>query len=637
MTRPLRPHAPRTAIGRVMALPLVGALAGCGFASGLPEAPANVDYDLSAKPPSVAGPRGELPKLPAPQLDAPAPSKGDEALAKLGGGVEYRAPAEANEVAALPAPAADVAGAFDDRAFAPLEFEGRTPSRPGAARTDTAQAGGYQVPPAPVRQAALPAPSVPSQPLATPLQPVPAPLAVETVPYETVALPPLGTQPVVATPIAPIQPAPVPYADVPVESYALGARPSYEPVRMAPVVEPEERRATTSGISPVAVLRARMSNGAVIEIHPVIGAPGAASATLARTVVMGVGTPINAQAAANAPAVFQLKGRAARGEAAAEWTLVDSRGSTVGVFPERASGADWASVDDEALRGMGRRVADRIARNGALRRATLTAAAQAPTYATAPVQAAPVPAPMARTFVLERGASLAEAPMPRPSPRIRVAEVQPAPVQPAPMIVPPAPVRPAPRVVSAPAPLPVPVVPEPVAPVETVVAPAPLPIVEPPVSIAAPRVAPPPAFDTLEPVRAAVPAADPAPMVVSSGPRPLVFGGVSGAPGDGDEALSREVTRLLANSGAPLTSTPTPDALMLTAQVTKTDLGQADRIRIVWTVSDGAGESIGTATQENDLPDGLLDRAWGENAGFAAQGAMEGIMELLQTTGAMPS
>jgi len=70
-----------TALVRIIALPImVGALAGCDFASKLPDAPNNLGgFDLGSKPPSVTG-RGELTRLPPP----------DDAFANLKAPVEDR-------------------------------------------------------------------------------------------------------------------------------------------------------------------------------------------------------------------------------------------------------------------------------------------------------------------------------------------------------------------------------------------------------------------------------------------------------------------------------------------------------------------------------------------------------------------
>jgi len=116
-----------------------------------------------------------------------------------------------------------------------------------------------------------------------------------------------------------------------------------------------------------------------------------------------------------------------------------------------------------------------------------------------------------------------------------------------------------------------------------------------------------------------------------------MFRGVQGAPGDGDQALSREVGKLLAQSGARMTQTAQPGALVLSAQVSKTPGATSDRIEIIWRVQDQNGENVGQVTQANDVPRGMLDNAWGEDATYAAEGARDGIIELLQGVGALDS
>jgi len=135
---------------------------------------------------------------------------------------------------------------------------------------------------------------------------------------------------------------------------------------------------------------------------------------------------------------------------------------------------------------------------------------------------------------------------------------------------------------------------------------------------------PPPSFDTL---RAAPQATD--------GPRALVFRGVRGAPGNGDQALGREVSRLLGQSGAQLSPNGTPNALYLTADVSRSRNGANDSIKIMWHVEEEDGTRVGQVVQENDVPAGALDANWGEDAFYAAQGARDGIMELLRSSGAI--
>ena len=630
-----------TALVRILALPImVGALAGCDYASKLPDAPGSLGgFDVSQKPPSVTG-RGEVKRLPPPPSDA---------FAKLKAPVEDRtaavreAPTELAmaDKPALEMPKADLSAGMaapmdtpplptptggeslnEPVAFAPLEFES----------TALATAP-LEQPQAPVQNnfTVAPAPSidVTAQTYAPMSADAPSYAPVETMSYESYETVPIDTYSVAGTAAQPeyisYDAAPVQsdsFTMAPVESYAIASPPTSMPINSYSSAAPVNA-------SPIAVLRSRLPNGAVVSVHPVIGAPGTASATLARTVVTNIGSPVNEDAARNAAVAFDLRGRAERnteGYVSVEWKLIDANKNVVGIFPERQDGGSWRDQNDDALRAMGQRVADRIARNGELRQATLYAAA---TPMNTTYQAAP-----SRTFILKRGATLAEAPMPRVSPRAAttfgtqtqyVSAPAPMTMQPIPRAAPRQIAPPPPRVITqAPSALPSPAPLQAIPQVPQTFAQAPRPS------------APPPAFDTLRPSNSASqPAA--APTVIASGPRPLVFQGVRGAPGDGDQALGREVGKLLAQSGARMTTTPSPGALFLNAQVSKTPGANSDRIAIIWRVQDANGENIGQVTQENDVPRGMLDNAWGEDAIYAAEGARDGIMELLQGVGAIES
>jgi len=659
-----------TALVRILALPvMVGALSACDYASKLPDAPSSIGgYELSQKPPSVTG-RGEATRLPPPPSDVVAEVKAPivdrtkqavqntQVAALPKPAIETPAALEASKphvggqsiAHLLPAPSSDIP--LEEVAFSPLDFEAPQSVQPA-----------YEVPAAPLAEIAealnapIPAPIEVPIPDYQAQAPVPVQSFTETVdvgtpsytsnsydapsysaPLESVAqsydVAPLDTYAIAGTTSQPevisYEAAPVQtdrYLSTPVDAYAIGAAPTV-------AVETVSRN-VSQPLSPIAVRRARLPNGAVVNVHPIIGAPGTASAMLAETVVSTIGSPIDKASAENAAVAYDLRGRAERntdGYVSVEWQLLDASKNVVGIFPERQNGNGWKQMSDGSLRAMGQRVADRIARNGELRQSTLFATATPvnDTYvSTQPVSSS--------VFTLEKGATLASAPMPRLSPRASTtysARTQAAQVTPRPA---PTPIAVAPRqpVVIPPAPQPRVVTQAPAA----LANPAPIQIVpkSPQVVTQAPRpVAPPPSFDTLRPTNNTQAAA--APTVVASGPRPLVFRGVQGAPGDGDQALGREVGKLLAQSGAQMTTTARPGALILSAQVSKTPGANSDRIEIIWRVQDTNGENVGQVTQANDVPRGLLDNAWGEDAVYAAEGARDGIIELLQGVGALDS
>jgi hypothetical protein len=126
------------------------------------------------------------------------------------------------------------------------------------------------------------------------------------------------------------------------------------------------------------------------------------------------------------------------------------------------------------------------------------------------------------------------------------------------------------------------------------------------------------------PVEAAAQAKD-------SGETRLSIGGVEGAPGDGDTSLASAITTLLKKQDLAIVSDPQGKAdLLLDAAVTvgKPTAG-AQHVKIVWRVRRKNGGEIGTVAQENDVPAGLLNGAWGDVAYTVALAAQDGIMQLI--------
>jgi len=111
----------------------------------------------------------------------------------------------------------------------------------------------------------------------------------------------------------------------------------------------------------------------------------------------------------------------------------------------------------------------------------------------------------------------------------------------------------------------------------------------------------------------------------------LVIGGVTGAPGDGDEALAHAVEGLLKKQDLSIITDPQAKAdLVLDADVTvASPKAGKQNVKIVWHVRRRDGNEIGTVGQENDVPAGLLDSHWGDVAYMVAVSAQDGIMTLV--------
>jgi hypothetical protein len=119
----------------------------------------------------------------------------------------------------------------------------------------------------------------------------------------------------------------------------------------------------------------------------------------------------------------------------------------------------------------------------------------------------------------------------------------------------------------------------------------------------------------------------------------LLIRGVDGAPGDGDQALVNSITELLKKQDIAIVSDPQAKAdLVLTADVTVANpKAGKQNVKIVWHVRRQNGAEIGTVGQENDVPAGLLDGAWGDVAYMVAVSAQDGILTLVARGAPQPA
>ena len=119
----------------------------------------------------------------------------------------------------------------------------------------------------------------------------------------------------------------------------------------------------------------------------------------------------------------------------------------------------------------------------------------------------------------------------------------------------------------------------------------------------------------------------------------LLISGVEGAPGDGGQSLPRAITEILKRQEVAIVTDPQATAdLVLDAEiVVATPKGGKQNVKIVWRVRRKDGGEIGTVGQENDVPAGLLDGAWGDVAYMVAVSAQDGIMELVTRGAPQPA
>lgn len=128
-----------------------------------------------------------------------------------------------------------------------------------------------------------------------------------------------------------------------------------------------------------------------------------------------------------------------------------------------------------------------------------------------------------------------------------------------------------------------------------------------------------------------------APPAASTTPIRLFVGPLSGAPGDGNETLRSAMALVLGETGVPTAGDIANAQLVLTAQITVTPAGSdIDQVSIVWLVNERTGNEIGRIAQENAVPSGSLDGAWGTTSYHAAYAAAEGITALIQEIASQP-
>jgi len=105
---------------------------------------------------------------------------------------------------------------------------------------------------------------------------------------------------------------------------------------------------------------------------------------------------------------------------------------------------------------------------------------------------------------------------------------------------------------------------------------------------------------------------------------------VTGAPGDGNISLAAAIQRELQTKGVALADRPSAAAFRVEGAVTLGESKEGKQpIQIEWVVKDPQGKRLGTVSQKNDIPEGLLDKEWGPTADQAAKAAVQGILKLL--------
>jgi hypothetical protein len=141
---------------------------------------------------------------------------------------------------------------------------------------------------------------------------------------------------------------------------------------------------------------------------------------------------------------------------------------------------------------------------------------------------------------------------------------------------------------------------------------------------AAPRIA-----ATLTSIRVARDRADPNSLY--NRPAKVMVADVTGAPGDGNQALTRQMRAHLAALGPVVQTTPTGADFVVRGEVKVVSLpAHQERVEIQWSISTAAGDERGRVVQLNEIPAGTLDRYWGDVAVVVATEASGGIDDVIK-------
>jgi hypothetical protein len=103
---------------------------------------------------------------------------------------------------------------------------------------------------------------------------------------------------------------------------------------------------------------------------------------------------------------------------------------------------------------------------------------------------------------------------------------------------------------------------------------------------------------------------------------------VTGAPGDGNRQLSRQMRDQLAQLGLQVQDSDA-DFTVIGQVVAVAAPGKLTRIEIQWVVNDPRGSERGKLVQLNEVQPGSLDRYWGDVAHVVAVEAASGVKDVV--------
>jgi hypothetical protein len=117
----------------------------------------------------------------------------------------------------------------------------------------------------------------------------------------------------------------------------------------------------------------------------------------------------------------------------------------------------------------------------------------------------------------------------------------------------------------------------------------------------------------------------------------IFFTGVTGAPGDGNLSLARQMAVLLPDSRDEIVHKAAGSDFTVSGIV---KVGPPEKgnqhVEITWVVSNAAGHEAGKVSQLNEVPAHTLDGFWGDVAVVVCQEASVGIREVITNNAARP-
>jgi hypothetical protein len=106
---------------------------------------------------------------------------------------------------------------------------------------------------------------------------------------------------------------------------------------------------------------------------------------------------------------------------------------------------------------------------------------------------------------------------------------------------------------------------------------------------------------------------------------------VTGAPGDGDLALTEQMRARLALLGPVVLTTPAGADFVVQGEVKIVPIPKGqERVEIQWIIKTASGSERGRVVQLNEIPAGTLSRYWGDVAVVVATEASNGVNDVIR-------